>query len=130
MTTKDPKGNVRTGKNARARVAADAADGARHRDNLPNPLETEPAPGVGSAAIAALSDLLMRDDGWLRISPDGEGKVVYWKWKFTRGPHAGCYVMCVFAPWEVWQAIAEVGSKIERSYLGLHRPTKDSYYDS
>jgi hypothetical protein len=71
----------------------------------------------------------MRDDGWLRVSPDGEGKTCFWKWKFSHGKFCGYYVMVVMPPWDSASAVELLQDKIERSYLGRHKPTRDRAYN-
>ncbi len=81
-----------------------------------------------AAAGPALSDLLMRDDGWLRAIPDGEGKTAYLKWKFTRGQFAGSYVMVVVQPWNWPDGFRMLETKILNCYAGIRKPTKDRDY--
>lgn len=77
---------------------------------------------------AALCELLMRDDGWLRAIPDGEGKTAYLKWKFSRGRFAGHYVMVVIHPVDYRVGFTMLWDKIEDCYTGHRRPTKDRDY--
>lgn len=127
MSRKDPKGDVRTNGSIAGRPTA-GNDDARDSVRRANPVESTAADGARVAESAALSYLLMRDDGWLRASPDGEGKAVFIKWKFTRGKFAGTYVMVVVSPWSIGSAWPMLQGKIDGCYAGTRRPTKDSSY--
>jgi hypothetical protein len=70
----------------------------------------------------------MRDDGWLRAIPDGEGKTAYLKWKFSRGKFAGCYVMAVVRPWDWADGFRMLEAKILTCYSGSRKPTPDRAY--
>ncbi len=130
MAKRDPKGDVRTVSSERSGTATASADGAGNSEYLSAAVAKAAGPPDRSEGIAALQELLLRNDGWLRASPDGNGKVCYIKWKFTAGPHAGYYVMVVSAPWE-WDSSLEVLlRKIREVYFGTRRPTKDSYFDA
>lgn len=76
-----------------------------------------------------LHELLIRDDGWLRVVPDGDGKVVWWKWKFVRGNHAGCYCMVRGFAHQHEEAMLILCKKLAYVDAGYERPTRDSYYD-
>lgn len=80
-------------------------------------------------AYNALRDLLRRDDGWLRVAPDIDGKVVWWKWKITRGKWAGHYVMVRGFVDQQDEAMDVLNRKLANVDLGYDRPTRDSYYD-
>lgn len=92
------------------------------------PTHTPQRPSLGLTG-ADVSELLLRDDGWLRIVPDTDGKTVWWKWKITRGKWAGYYVMCVGRVDQHPEAIAVMLHKLHQVDLGQARPSKDSYYD-
>lgn len=72
----------------------------------------------------------MRDDGWLRIVPQDAGAQVYLKWKFSRGPWAGYYVMAVVETWQWDYGLALLSDKLEAVDLGVKRPTRDTAYDA
>lgn len=85
--------------------------------------------GTGFQARAALwthvCALSTRDDGYLRVIPDGAGKSVYWKWKYTRGQWAGHYVMSVVSWYDPALALLLLRQKIDQVEVGLKRPAKD-----
>lgn len=78
----------------------------------------------------ALAGFLSRDDGWLRMVPQDHGRVAFWKWKFSRGKHAGSYVMARTDYTDHRRALEILARKVEDVDLGLSRPTPDSYFDS
>lgn len=86
-------------------------------------------PSVGIVG-ADVSELLQRDDGWLRIVPDSDGKTVWWKWKFTRGKWSGFYVMAVGRQDQHAEAIAVMLHKLGKVDDGEDRPIQDRYYDA
>lgn len=95
------------------------------------------APTAGSAdgiaglmeAAQAMQYLMLRDDGWLRMVPHDHGKVSFWKWKFTAGPHAGHYVMWV-ADCDDWTgAVVGLVTKIMLVDRGELRPALDRPYE-
>jgi len=130
MTKRDPKGDVRTVPNDRRGSTADPIGIVRSSEHPDLSVAKETGPPDRSSGIAALQELLLRNDGWLRASPDGNGKVCYIKWKFTGGPYAGCYVMVVSAPWEWDTSVELLLQKIREVYYGTRRPTKDNYFDA
>lgn len=81
------------------------------------------------AASIIFRSLLQRTDGWLRCIPCGEGKVNYFKWKFTNGPHTGKYVMYV-GEYDDWAgSISGLAQKLHDVDDGIRRPAYDTYYD-
>lgn len=76
-----------------------------------------------------LASVLQRDDGWLRIVPDGDGKVIWWKWKFIHGKHAGHYVMVRGEQAQNVESLRVLARKLAQVDRGESRPTRDSYYD-
>lgn len=114
------------------RTAASKPAQASLRDDAPQahlfPSHTPLRPSTGITG-ADVSELLARDDGWLRVVPDEDGKTVWWKWKITRGKWAGFYVMCVGRQDQHAEAIAVMLHKLAKLDRGEDRPTKDSYYD-
>lgn len=82
-----------------------------------------------TAAWNAYATLDARTDGWLRHIPSGDGKQCYAKWKYTRGPHAGKYVMFQ-APGGAWyEALVGLAYKVAKVDEGLLKPAHDTFYD-
>lgn len=79
----------------------------------------------GATLHEHLTALSSRDDGYLRIIPDGARKAAYYKWKFTRGEWAGHYVMAVVSYYDPAMALLLVRQKIDQVELGIKRPAKD-----
>jgi hypothetical protein len=121
--------DVRTTHKHTRRAASDATPlgGGINRDYpvAPTTIYEPERPGV-----RALSNLLVRDDGWIRAIPDGEGKSAYLKWKFTRGTFAGHYVMVVVDPWDWEDGFRMLEAKIRNCYAGNRKPTRDRAYDA
>lgn len=76
-----------------------------------------------------MRDILLRTDGWLRVVPDENGKVVWYKWKFTRGTWQGHYVMVRGDQYQHGVSLRVLRGKLEHVDLGYARPTKDSYFE-
>lgn len=95
-----------------------------HHSTQPHTLADSPA-----NVHMALLDLLRRDDGWLRVAPDTDGKVVWWKWKITRGKWSGHYVMVRAFVDQHEEAMGVMLRRLQNVDLGYERPTRDSYYD-
>lgn len=76
-----------------------------------------------------LRDILDREDGWLRIVPDHDQKVLWVKWKYTRGRWRGHYIMVRMGIYEHGLAASMLLRKLNDVDLGQARPTLDSYYD-
>lgn len=105
---------------------------AEESASVPKALHFPSSPPLRPSASlsgADVSELLNRDDGWLRIVPDEDGKTVWWKWKITRGKWQGHYVMCVGRQDQHSESIAVILHKLSKVDSGELRPTKDSYYD-
>jgi hypothetical protein len=119
--------DVRTTKHTTRRTASGAASNGsgEHRALAVVEAATD---GKTVLAVQALSNLLLRDDGWLRAIPDGEGKTAYLKWKFTRGQFAGTYVMVVVQPWNWEVGFRMLQGKIDNCYAGSRKPTPDRSY--
>ncbi len=81
------------------------------------------------AASRAFQGLLERTDGWLRCIPAGEGKLSYFKWKFSDGPHKGKYVMYVAHFYNWVDGICGLAEKVEEVDRGVRRPAQDTFYD-
>jgi hypothetical protein len=119
--------DVRTAKRSTGHAAHDttAAGSDKHRSTA---VESASEERRGERPPPALSELLLRDDGWLRAIPDGTGKTAYLKWKFTRGKFAGTYVMVVVRPWDWQDGFRMLQAKIENCYAGNRKPTPDRSY--
>lgn len=81
------------------------------------------------AAAGAFLELLARDDGWLRCVPAGEGKLSYFKWKFSSGQHKGKYVMYVAGPTGWTDGILGLAEKLAEVDDGVRKPAQDTFYD-
>jgi len=72
--------------------------------------------------------LRARCDGWVRIVPDASGEL-HWKFRFTWGPWAGCYVYYKAAAWEsahaAWTGLER---KLHLVDAGELKPTRDKFY--
>ncbi len=79
-------------------------------------------------ACSSLSHLFMRTDGWLRAIPSEDGKQLFLKWKFTRGPWEQHYAMSVVPVWQWDLGIGYLLDKLEAIDLGIRKPTKDTWY--
>lgn len=88
-----------------------------------------PVEGSDHHGMVLLAALLDRRDGWLRVVPDGDGKVVWWKWKFTTGPYAGFYVMVRGEQDRHIESLSTMARKLNAVDVGSSKPTRDSYYD-
>jgi hypothetical protein len=75
-----------------------------------------------------LLSLVTRDDGWLRIVPARDSESVYIKWKFSRGPWSGHYVMTVVQYWQMGYGLALLVDKLDAADEGTFKPTKDTAY--
>ena len=100
------------------------------------PLLAEPVTGdslqvqiLAFSAYQALLDLLVRDDGWLRIVPHAHGAVVYYKWKFSRGKWQGYYLMWRDDHINPSEALCGLLGKLEAVDLGRSRPVKDTAFE-
>lgn len=80
--------------------------------------------GANSRVVLAL-----RDDGWLRVSPDGQLDSVYIKWKFTRGRWAGHYVMVRILAYDIDEGLDILVSKVQLVEQGQMKPTRDKPYE-
>ncbi len=115
---------------ARARrinPTSDYPSGASTGDHVPVPAR-DTADGTRREACTALSELFLRMDGWLRVVPAGDGKTLYFKWKFTRGEWSGYYVMFVSLVWEWDKGIAGLRDKCDEVDQDARRPVKDKWY--
>lgn len=126
-----PRGKKSNHDNPTVRVdGASAAPAAFRSDGVPS------VPGVstllsrGETALEALHYLYATDVGWLRISPQESGKVVYYKFKFTRGKWHNHYVMYRDDELNPFTAIVELARKVSDVLHGERRPAQDHYYDA
>lgn len=85
-------------------------------------------PGHSEALRETAIRLALRDDGYLRVIPDGQGDRVFIKWKFTSGPYLGQYVMAVVNPHEISHGFVLILTKIIGSYAGMYSPSVDKRY--
>jgi hypothetical protein len=116
--------HVRSSSRPQAQVSTESA--------LPTPFPT----GIqaerladGLLALQLFEVLLQRDGGWLRVVPRRDEDVVYWKWKYTDGPHMNHYVMVRTSKTEVLLGLRELAHKLDRVDDGVLRPTLDRPYD-
>lgn len=83
---------------------------------------------VPEGLARALMPFLLRDDGWLRIVPKDDGGAVYFKWKWTGGPHRNCYVMTVYPYHQAADALLRLAMKVDAVDSGVEAPVKDHYF--
>lgn len=93
-------------------------------------MAAEGAETVPEGVARALVPFLTRDDGWLRVSPQDDGATVYFKWKWTAGPHANHYVMTVYPYAECADALLRLALKVDAVDRGEQVPVKDHYFKS
>lgn len=109
-----------------AKVAAETRSAAVHSGHLE--LEGTPQEAMAVPVARALLPLLTRDDGWLRLSSTDYGDVVYYKWKWTRGPNANKYVMVVYPAGEADEAFRRLTLKVHAVDRGEQSAVKDHYF--
>lgn len=118
------KGDVRTLANTRG-----SGNGSNQRLGNSDSRAPAAAPGKANEAFReVLIGLMLRDDGYLRAIPSGDGEKVFLKWKFTGGPFTGQYVMAVVLPYEVEHGYVLLMTKIVGSYAGMYTPSVDRRY--
>lgn len=88
----------------------------------------EGAETIDRAVAALMLPFLLRDDGWLRIVPQDDGATVYWKWKWTAGPHRNCYVMTVYPQTQSAESLRRLALKVDAVDCGKEPPVKDHYF--
>lgn len=126
MARRDPKGDART--NA-SRPTMDTANTITNASSAHS--STVDREGVECSIPEyheAFLEVFARSDGWLRIVPQNEGKQVYWKYKFSRGPHAGGYVMWLDVENSWQRSVMGIAWKLRQVDSGALRPTPDTPY--
>lgn len=83
------------------------------------------ADDVASFALAELQLILEHAQGYLRVGRGREG-LVWCRFKWTDGEHAGCYTFG--SDTTVGAAIAQVCSRIHEVESGKRKPTPDTGY--
>lgn len=112
------------------RAANEAGDGSHS-----NPITFGTDPIVAQAfadhsylVIAVILEIFGGCDGWLRASPQDDGKV-FWKWKFTSHQWPNHYVMYVQEPLEAtFPALQGFLRKIENVRTGREKPVQDRFF--
>lgn len=102
----------------------------QHSDDNPVGFHQRQVQNHWEQCYVELTGILSRADGWLRIVPGSDAKLIYVKWKYTLGRHSGTYVMAVSALWRFDEAIRTLIRKLEEVDAGTRRPTVDRAYDS
>ena len=105
---------------------ASPGDGLLSGDGGPVPSPKEEV--VSNEVARALVPFLGRSDGWLRLVPENDGTAVYFKWKWTAGPHANCYVMSVYPYHQAAEALLSLAVKVDAVDRGVKSPVKDHYF--
>lgn len=129
-----------------ADVGNDPVQRKRKRNVATRPIDTPATWSRGSAVSEAHSPpqelldvdglpsllyaMAMRDDGWLRFIPSGDGKALYVKWKFTRGRFAGRYCFVSGKPEQYRKLLVTLWEHIEECYDGIRKPTYDTAYNA
>lgn len=84
---------------------------------------------AAGAAIEKATALMSRPDGWLRINPDEDGKIVWVKWKFTSGRWANHYVLYKGENYPSFaDLLVGIHYKLVNVDMGQLRPSKDQYF--
>ncbi len=127
MPKRSPKGDVRTA----ASVSSNTASSSTVSASAPNN-----STALGEVSRSSMSQypdaflhILTRDDGWLRVVPQEMGSVTFYKWKFTRGPWTGYYVMYRSDDLDFIAAIVGLYRKLLRVDTGAERPVYDTPYN-
>lgn len=88
-----------------------------------------PGPSPDTDAIVALSQLTVHDNGWIRIVSHDQGRSVYLKFKWSKGPHAGGYVMWLCTDMDFTAAFRGLLQKVWAVEHDGARPTPDHPYE-
>ena len=110
----------------RAGGTANGADTAGAGDN--NGADTGQqghASEARQAACAALSNLLLRGDGWVRITPTENASQVWLVYKITRGKWAQHYTAVSVAFHDWYYGVEKLAERMDDIDLGLRRPAVD-----
>lgn len=114
---------------AKRKPGANAAPAPGGNGSVPGISDVQASSDRAVAAGLAFGELLLRSDGWLRCVPAGDGKLSYFKWKFSSGPHKGRYVMYV-AHYTGWiDGILGLVEKLDEVDREVRRPAMDTFYD-
>ena len=122
---RDPKGDRRTVRQPQL----ESAKTSRPQDTI---LTTPPSALTAAATERFLPNmriLCTRHDGWLRVVPDRDTELVFWKWKFTRGIWSGYYIMVRCMYWEEALAVQLLVDKLLEVDAGYRNPTPDRPYE-
>jgi len=92
------------------------------------PLPADQAGDASRVVARHLLPFLLRDDGWLRVTPQDDGETVYFKWKWTAGKHVNHYVMSVYPASESAEALRVLAIKVHAVDRGEKAPVKDHYF--
>lgn len=80
-------------------------------------------------AAQTLRLLAVHSNGWLRIVSHDEGATVYYKFKWSKGPHAGGYVMWLSADMDASTALDGLLRKVRAVEAYEMRATPDHPYE-
>lgn len=105
-------------------VAASGSD-----DSVPSVSRVPSNEGRKGTALEALQTIYTYDEGWQRTVSQNHGELVYFKYKWSRGPYAGGYVMYRCDDLDYTAALWGLLRKIEAVYAGTLRPTPDHPYE-
>lgn len=101
----------------------------RREASKPKPKKpTIPALAPALDLAECMTTLMHRDDGWLRAVPQDHGKLCFYKWKFTRGPWEGYYVMWRDDDEDPLSSLRGLILRITQVYAGDHSPVLDRAY--
>lgn len=112
----------------RPSVCHDPGGSSQRMDH--NAVENVAGLQTGPTLYSHLTALGERQDGYLRIIPDGAAKSLYIKWKFTKGQWRGYYLMSVVEVWDVEHGLLLLRQKIDSVDVGVKNPVKDTAYDN
>lgn len=100
----------------------------RHVDALLSKVGQHTSSNPAARMISDIQYMLCRDDGWMRWTADGEGKVVYLKYKFTSSHWPNHYVMVSGPIGQVSTLVSILRDKINGVDVGTLKPTEDRYF--